>query len=62
MVQSLGDSSVNLQIRAWATVDDFWILWWEMQKKVKLAVEEAGLTIPFPQQDVHYYNAEAMPK
>jgi small conductance mechanosensitive channel len=62
MVQSLGDSSVNLQIRAWATVDDYWTIWWEMQKKVKVAVEAAGLTIPFPQRDVHHYNSESMPK
>ncbi|MEX0624014.1 mechanosensitive ion channel family protein [Saccharospirillum sp.] len=61
MVQSLGDSSVNLQIRAWATVDDYWTIWWEMQKKVKVAVEAAGLSIPFPQQDVHHYNVGNMP-
>lgn len=58
MVQSLGDSSVNLQIRAWATVDDYWTIWWEMQKKVKVGVEAAGLSIPFPQRDVHHYNAD----
>lgn len=62
MVQSLGDSSVNLQIRAWATVDDYWTIWWEMQKKVKIAVEAAGLSIPFPQRDVHHYNVESMPE
>jgi len=56
MVQSLGDSSVNLQIRAWATVDDFWPLWWDMQRVVKDDIEAAGLTIPFPQRDVHHYN------
>lgn len=61
MVQSLGDSSVNLQIRAWATVDDYWTIWWEMQKKVKVAVEAAGLSIPFPQRDVHHYNVENLP-
>lgn len=61
MVQSLGDSSVNLQIRAWATVDDYWTIWWEMQKKVKIAVEAAGLSIPFPQRDVHHYNVENLP-
>lgn len=59
MVQSLGDSSVNLQIRAWATVDDFWTIWWDMQGKLKREVEAAGLTIPFPQRDVHHYNADA---
>jgi len=58
MVQSLGDSSVNLQIRAWATVDDFWTIWWEMQKKLKDEVEAAGLSIPFPQRDVHMYKSE----
>ena len=58
MVQSLGDSSVNLQIRAWATVDDFWTLWWEMQKKLKDEVEAAGLTIPFPQRDVRMFKSE----
>lgn len=57
MVQSLGDSSVNLQIRAWATVDNYWPLWWEMQRVVKDEIEAAGLTIPFPQRDVHHYNA-----
>lgn len=56
MVQSLGESSVNLQIRAWATVDDYWTIWWEMQKKLKLEIEAAGLTIPFPQRDVHHHN------
>ncbi|PTY37333.1 mechanosensitive ion channel protein [Saccharospirillum sp. MSK14-1] len=56
MVQSLGDSSVNLQIRAWATVDDYWPLWWDMQRVVKDEIEAAGLTIPFPQRDVHHYN------
>lgn len=58
MVQSLGDSSVNLQIRAWATVDDYWPLWWDMQRVVKEEIEAAGLTIPFPQRDVHHYNSQ----
>jgi small conductance mechanosensitive channel len=52
MVQELADSSVNLQLRAWTTTGDFWDVWWDVKKKVKEAVEEAGLTIPFPQRDV----------
>ncbi|MHA7879429.1 MAG: mechanosensitive ion channel family protein [Saccharospirillum sp.] len=59
MVQSLGDSSVNLQIRAWATVDDYWSIWWEMQHKLKREIEAAGLSIPFPQRDLHVYNEKA---
>jgi small conductance mechanosensitive channel len=52
MVRELADSSVNLQLRAWTTTGDFWDVWWDVKKKVKEAVEEAGLTIPFPQRDV----------
>lgn len=59
MVQSLGDSSVNLQIRAWATVDDYWSIWWEMQLKLKTEIEAAGLSIPFPQRDLHLYNEKS---
>jgi small conductance mechanosensitive channel len=53
MVQALADSSVNLQLRAWATLDDYWALVWEHNKIIKEKIEAAGLTIPFPQHDVH---------
>lgn len=54
IVHSMGDSSVNLQLRAWADTSDYWGCYWDNNKKVKEAVEAAGLTIPFPQVDVHY--------
>lgn len=57
MVQALGDSSVNLQLRAWASVDDYWNVVWEHNKIIKEKIETAGLTIPFPQRDVHVYEA-----
>ncbi|MGD9637897.1 MAG: mechanosensitive ion channel family protein [Alphaproteobacteria bacterium] len=53
MVSSLGDSSVNLQLRVWAKSSDYWNIYWDMNKLVKEKIEEAGLTIPFPQTDVH---------
>jgi small conductance mechanosensitive channel len=53
MVQALADSSVNLQLRIWATVDDYWDVYWEYNKVLKEKIEAAGLTIPFPQRDVH---------
>ena len=53
MVKSLADSSVNIQLRAWTTIDDYWETLWDMNKRVKEEIEKAGLTIPFPQQDVH---------
>ena len=52
MVQELADSSVNLQLRVWTSAGDFWDVWWDLKKHVKESVERAGLTIPFPQQDV----------
>jgi small conductance mechanosensitive channel len=58
MVQALADSSVNLQLRAWATVDDYWNIVWEHNKIIKEKIEAAGLTIPFPQHDVHMIEAK----
>jgi small conductance mechanosensitive channel len=53
IVHSLGDSSVNLQVRAWAKTDNFWDFYFEMQEKVKLTFDERGVSIPFPQRDLH---------
>ncbi|MCK4840207.1 MAG: mechanosensitive ion channel family protein [Desulfobulbaceae bacterium] len=53
MVISLADSSVNLQLRGWTTTDDYWQTLCDLNKRVKEEVEQAGLSIPFPQMDVH---------
>ncbi len=53
MVIALADSSVNLQLRAWASTADYWDLNWSLKRLIKVKIEEAGLTIPFPQTDVH---------
>jgi len=53
LVDSLGDSSVNLKMRCWSNTDDFWPLQFDLIKQAKLAIEMAGYSIPFPQQDVH---------
>jgi small conductance mechanosensitive channel len=57
-VGSLGDNSVNLMFRAWVTTDDLWPYYWDMQEKVKKAFDKKGITIPYPQQDVHVYKSE----
>ncbi len=49
----LADSSVNLTARAWVDNADFWQVRCDLMEKVKEAFDEAGLSIPFPQQDVH---------
>jgi small conductance mechanosensitive channel len=53
MVQSLGDSSVNIMLRAWVPANLYWTLYWEYMRSVKEKIEEAGLVIPFPQRSIH---------
>lgn len=57
MVMSLGDSSVNINMRCWVNSGDYWGVLFDLTKSAKTAVEAAGLSIPFPQQDVHMHNA-----
>ncbi len=57
-VSALADSSVNLAVRPYATPDDYWDVYFGIMEKGKLALEEAGITIPFPQVDVHMQNAK----
>lgn len=54
-VKSLGDSCVNLVVRAWAKSSDYWGIYFDMQEKVKLTFDQAGISIPFPQRDVHLF-------
>lgn len=52
---SLGDNSVNIIVRPWTKTDDLWPVFWDMQEKIKKAFDKEGITIPFPQRDVHVY-------
>ncbi len=52
-VVELADSSVNFVVRPWVKAADYWDAYFDITGKVKLALESNGLTIPFPQQDVH---------
>lgn len=52
-LSDLNDSSVDITVRAWATSGDFWPLNFEIRQKVYEAFEQEGITIPFPQMDVH---------
>jgi len=56
-VGGLGDNSVDLMFRPWVGTDDLWPYYWDMQEKVKKAFDEEGISIPYPQRDVHLYNA-----
>jgi small conductance mechanosensitive channel len=50
---SLGNSSVDWQVRVWCKTEDYWTVWDAATKIVKQSLDEAGLGIPFPQMDVH---------
>jgi small conductance mechanosensitive channel len=54
-VKELGDSSVNLNLRCWAKPDDYWGLLFDLNKAVKLRLDAEGISIPFPQRDVHIF-------
>ena len=52
-VSELADSSVNLAVRPWATPADYWDVYFGIIEKCKNALDAAGISIPFPQMDVH---------
>ncbi|GGE51856.1 hypothetical protein GCM10011533_00230 [Streptosporangium jomthongense] len=58
VVGGLGDSSVDLTVRAWTKAGDLWPFYWDMQERVKKAFDAEGISIPFPQRDVHMYKTE----
>lgn len=51
----LGDSSVNFIVRPWVKSADYWGLLWDYTEKVKLTFDAEGISIPFPQHDVHLF-------
>jgi small conductance mechanosensitive channel len=58
-VSALSDSSVNFNVRPWVKTEDYWGLYWDMTEKVKLRFDEEGISIPYPQRDVHLHEAKA---
>lgn len=54
-VSELADSSVNFVVRPWVKTADYWGVYFDLTEKVKLSFDEKGISIPFPQNDVHLY-------
>lgn len=54
-LNSLGDSSVNIVVRAWVNMEDYWGVYFDLNEKVYKSFAEAGINIPFPQMDVHLF-------
>jgi small conductance mechanosensitive channel len=58
ILQSMQDSSVILTIRAWASIQNYWDIYWHQMRNLKEKVEAAGLHIPFPQNEVRIVHQE----
>ncbi len=54
-VNELADSSVNFIVRPWVNTADYWSTYWDVTRKVKEEFDAQGVSIPFPQRDVHVY-------
>jgi len=53
LVVSYGDSAINVRLRAFAQYDDFFDLYWDLNRQMKTILDEHGIDIPFPQRVVH---------
>lgn len=51
----LADSSVNFVVRPWVNAGDYWTIYFDVTEKIKKAFDANGISIPFPQRDVHLY-------
>ena len=55
-VSELADSSVNFVVRPWVKTSDYWDVYFDLTEKIKIVFDKEGISIPYPQQDVHMFN------
>ncbi|MFT6433513.1 MAG: small conductance mechanosensitive channel [Candidatus Azotimanducaceae bacterium] len=55
VVSALGDSAVDITTRSWVAAADYWGVYFDLMENAKLALDEAGISIPYPQTDVHLH-------
>ncbi len=58
-VHELADSSVNFVVRPWVKTENYWNVYWDVTRTVKERFDAEGVSIPFPQRDVHLHQADA---
>lgn len=54
-LNKLGDSSVDFVVRPWCKTENYWAVYWDITQQVKQQFDQHGISIPFPQRDVHIY-------
>jgi len=54
-VKELADSSVNLAVRPWTKPSVYWDVYFDTLEECKIALDTAGIEIPFPQRDIHLF-------
>lgn len=54
-LHTFGESSVDFVVRPWVKTDDYWNVYWDIMREVKLRFDREGISIPFPQRDVHLF-------
>ncbi|PSW05671.1 mechanosensitive ion channel family protein [Photobacterium lipolyticum] len=57
-LHTLNTSSVDFIVRPWVKTEDYWDVYWDITREVKIRFDQEGLSIPFPQQDVHLHMVE----
>ncbi len=58
-VMTLGDSSIDFAVRPWVKTSDYWPTLFDLNQKIKETFDQQGISIPFPQRDVHLFPAES---
>ncbi|MDQ8181847.1 mechanosensitive ion channel domain-containing protein [Pelagicoccus sp. SDUM812005] len=58
VVSALADSSVNFHVRPWTKKEDYWGVFFDFQKTIKQRLDKEGVSIPFPQRDVHLHKVD----
>jgi small conductance mechanosensitive channel len=54
-LHNLGDSSVDFVVRPWVLTENYWDVYWDITREVKVRFDAEGISIPYPQRDVHLY-------
>ncbi len=60
MVKQVSDSAIIVNVRVWASLGDYWGLYWDLQRGVKETVERAGCSLPYPTRTIVQVPAPAV--